>query len=331
MKTVLKQAPVLDQEEPLAFFWNQQVAQLATVNLEALTQEQKERHEIYSLLLMALVAHFWNGNKRGMKVPYNWRDNQSWGDFKPLYQGGDHLGEPTGQYLGHNIAALAVDGDGDIIDFEFNHNEIFDSSVEHAESRLVRRLFSLTQLKQGWALDDPDDRGRSYSTLLNKVTIYTSLESCAQCAGIMALARVKEVVYLQKDYGMYCIGNILYNLTNPVKGPAGKIANPHMPAPLPIPASHFDFPYYGMLNQAYEHYHKSVGTKPFDGGKEIRPSVTSFLCTDEAYDIFKKAAGALETQQFVGGYKTNEQVRKKAIEFLTFIKRRGRRGAFHRL
>ena len=40
------------------------------------------------------------------------------------------------RYLGHNIACIAVDGNGEIIDFDFNHNDFFRSSAEHAESRI---------------------------------------------------------------------------------------------------------------------------------------------------------------------------------------------------
>ena len=46
-------------------------------------------------------------------------------------------------YLGHNIAAIAVSPTGRIVDFDFNHNELFNSSAEHAEARLLRRLFAL--------------------------------------------------------------------------------------------------------------------------------------------------------------------------------------------
>src|SRR3981189_2447238 len=59
---------------------------------------------------------------------------------------GDMLDKPGGlrvnwdRYLGHNIACIAVDGNGEIIDFDFNHNDLFRSSAEHAESRMVRRF-----------------------------------------------------------------------------------------------------------------------------------------------------------------------------------------------
>ena len=80
------------------------------------------------------------------------------------------------RYLGHNIACIAVDGNGAIIDFDFNHNDFFRSTVEHAESRLVRRLFSLTPIYDSWKTGQRiDDRSKAFS--LSDVTLYTSLES----------------------------------------------------------------------------------------------------------------------------------------------------------
>src|SRR5262249_43677080 len=100
------------------------------------------------LALMSLLRQNWNGNKKGAIGNYPARPNQIWREldkdiflYRPRPAGELDVGEPRKvDYLGHNIACLAVDGDGDIIDFDFNHNEVFSSSVEHAESRLIRRL-----------------------------------------------------------------------------------------------------------------------------------------------------------------------------------------------
>ena len=47
---------------------------------------------------------------------------------------------------------------------------------------------------------------------LQNVTLYTSLESCAQCSGVMSLGGVKQVVYLQNDFTAYMIGNIVVSI-----------------------------------------------------------------------------------------------------------------------
>ena len=109
-----------------------------------------------------------------------------------------------------------------MLDFQFNHNQCYSSTVEHAESRLLRRLFQIKDvihhhqpLPAGCGSDESPDAAPSrykfkkYSEALGAVTIYTSLESCAQCSGIMALARLKDVFYLQPDPSMYCVGRTL--------------------------------------------------------------------------------------------------------------------------
>jgi hypothetical protein len=172
---------------------------------EPLAEPQKERHKLYSLVLMTLVCQQWNGNKYGETGDYgHWRADQEVGTTPSgpkLYLGGT--------YQGHNIAALAVHGENRVIDYDFNHNNVFDSSAEHAESRLVRRLFALNQIYAPWSVASDGAspakataRARQrhslfataasphaeahakaivkgYSTLLSDVTIYTSLESCA--------------------------------------------------------------------------------------------------------------------------------------------------------
>lgn len=193
---------------------------------------------------MALVYRYWNGNKRGAAGEYPWRPRQRLSDGR--YSGGD--------YLGHNIACIGVDGAGRPIDFDFNHNEIFSSSVEHAESRLVQRVFSLVQLRHDWRPPDtlrPEAAPvRRYSTVLEDVTIYTTLEPCAQCAGIMALGCVRQVVYVQRDPGMYLISNILRNLTQPT-----------LRAPLPIRAAEFGLEYADRLDQAYQSFTREVANR----------------------------------------------------------------------
>ncbi|HEY0098582.1 MAG TPA: deaminase [Pyrinomonadaceae bacterium] len=268
--------PVLN--ERLKYYLDKPVRELIALDAKPLSPGQKERHRLYSLTLMTLVHHYWNGNKYGRDGEYPWNEPADAEDGKYLNR----------DYLGHNIAAIAVDGDGRVIDFDFNHNKIFNSSVEHAEARLVRRVYGLAQVQDTWNMNDfslhspaKDD----YNTLEN-VTVYTSLESCSQCAGIMALGRVKEIVYLQSDPDMYMIGNILHNLTLDTK----------LQAPLPIAASEDSLSYFNRLNSAFVRFTRQVAEKPFfipKGGKpDHSKSITSFLCTKAARDIYGEAAAA---------------------------------------
>jgi tRNA(Arg) A34 adenosine deaminase TadA len=349
----------------LVKYWTGPVSDLATVQLPPMDPGQQERHRVYSLCLMALMSHYWNGNKYG--------DTGSYGSWRTAQAAGSVTGGGTfyrgGTYLGHNIAAVAVDGLGRLIDYEFNHNNVFDSSVEHAESRLVRRLFALNQIWDDWETNGPARLGdesmqrrqpprfarhtnrpdatgldavagtttKGYSSLLSDVTIYTSLESCAQCSGIMTLASVENIVYLHWDQGEFLVGNIMYNATH--AAPAG------FTAPLPIPASSFELTQFDQLNQGTTDFNTRVTTEPFytfaDGSTSNTPSVTSYLCTDGAMQIYAGAAqefnGLAATLQYpewtpaAPGALTNAAALANAGAFLEYATSVGTRGTPHRV
>lgn len=362
----------------LSPFWNGTVEQFAELQPNVFSPEEAERHRIYSLLLLNMIYNKWNGNKYGEVGDYGaWRKSQEIGttaDGQKIYRGGS--------YLGHNIAALAVDAEGRIIDFDFNHNQVFDSTVEHAESRLVRRVFSLNQVYDPWfALDAdqstpaaPEGARRAqrrhlrrslyatavterpvsprtalepktaitpasptpYASLLKDVTIYTSLESCAQCSGIMCLGSVKDIVYLQWDQGQFLVGNMMWQATT--------TQQMGFTAPRPVRGDEFGFQYFTQLNAANDAFSTEVKNSPFYTGAGTpspvsSPAVTSFLCTDRARAIYAKASqefsawheAAFTTHRPIPTALTNQEALVEARDFLDWISQLPSRGAPHRV
>lgn len=341
---VVPPPPVLDANAPLAQYWQKSVFDLVKIDLtkeapDLADNNIKQRHQIYCALLMKLMVRFWNGNKRGPLGEYPWRPKQLDAGSRYL---GDRIANPDGnrvnwdRYIGHNIACLAVDGRGEIIDFDFNHNDFFRSSAEHAESRMVRRLFSLADIPDHWRTGGFTG-GRSRAFSLKEVTLYTSLESCAQCSGVMSLGRVKQIVYLQNDPTAYLIGNIMYNL-------AGKEGDGSPFAPLPIPASAVGLPHLDQLNAAYATFFRTVGpNKPFYRSPDrtftdSASSITSFLCTDDAFDIFSQGAAMLDTMAASStpspqrtDVLTNQMCLDRARQFYRYADLEGYRGSPHKL
>jgi tRNA(Arg) A34 adenosine deaminase TadA len=360
--------PGFADQDPINQYWNKQLRDIVSVDLgkdapELADDAVKERHRIYCHLLMKLIVRFWNGNKRGPVGSYPLRERQI---EAQLAQGkryrGDMIANPEGvnwdRYIGHNIACLAVDGNGEIIDFDFNHNDFFRSSAEHAESRLVRRLFSLADVRDSRRTAQRiGDKSRAFSIavdrsgeiVFNDVTLYTSLESCAQCSGVMTLGGVKQIIYLQNDFTQYMVGNIMYNLANR----NGKFPG----APVPIPASQVGLPQFKLLNDANLTFAKNIvdaGSRndlsqaffvSQDGSsvKDFAPSVTSFLCTDVAHDIFRTGGQALDTTTLNFPERrhpndpnhpeilTNAQCLKEAQDFYKYADIEGYRGSPHKL
>jgi tRNA(Arg) A34 adenosine deaminase TadA len=348
--------------DPLARYWQKSVSHLIDVKLppELSTDVVKERHRIFSVLLMALIVRFWNGNNNGPVGIYPQREGQKVPGQDPnlksfrykgdLFEADDVQRISWDRYLGHNIACLAVDGKGEVMDFDFNHNNFFRSTAEHAESRLVRRLFSLSDLIDDWKTGNRIP-GKSRAFTLKDVTIYTSLESCAQCSGVMSLGRVKQVVYLQNDPGAYRIGNIMYNLAGqeppPPKGDCSFLAA------LPIRASEIGLPYLDDLNRKYEEFRVQMADAErnedntrayFLPSRNCDPifttSITSFLCTDIALDVFRSGADEFRNMVLKHDDKkfpandeiwSNRQCLEEAHRFFDYANVEGFRGSPHKL
>lgn len=294
----------------------------------------KERHRLYSLLLMALTKYYWNGKKNGRDGEY---------PHNPI----DHGKFEHNDYLGHNIASIAVDAFGQVIDFEFNHNNLFNSTTEHAEARMVKRVITLTQINDSWETKlDPDLKDKKNT--FEDVVMYTTLESCSQCAGIMALARVKEIIYLQTDPGMYLIGNILRNLTRKIDNVNGTGG---FTSPMPISGADISLNYFGELNEEYNKYQDKVLNTPFfkpnNGTPDHSKSITSFLCTKYAYEIYRKAFHEFEDlkiedlkypdykpknnlREIINEAKPNKIILAEIKDFYNYAIKKGRRGTPHK-
>jgi hypothetical protein len=179
----------------------------------------------------------------------------------------------------------------------------------------------------------------TFEKMFANVSIYTTLEPCAQCTGIMALAGIKEIIYVQPDDGTMRVSQVLYRLK-----PYGK-------APKPIIGRLCGGTDYGkLLSDAYEVFKKQVfsGTPVWvdaadPTNKDTTPSLTSFLCTDAAFDIIGRATSALPPPHYetytrslepaqepiATGMFTNQEVRDEVVNFLSYASRLGHRGTAH--
>lgn len=322
----------------LKFYLDKKVEELIVPETYIIEDGAKERHRLYSLLLMAISKYYWNGNKKGRDGIY---------PLNPKNHGKFEFND----YYGHNIASIAVDAFGEVIDFEFNHNKLFNSSTEHAEARMVKRIFTLTQINDSWKTSLLPAKPKDDYNTFEDVTLYTTLESCSQCAGIMALARVKEIVYLQTDPGMYLIGNILRNLTRKIENVNGSSGS--LMSPMPISGADIDFKNFDLLNNSYLQFQEVVKTNPFfiptnpQENPDKSPSITSFLCTDSAFQIYNNASVEFEslTEQNlhfpdykpkdkvgaeIQNARTNKNVLAEIKDFYIYAIKSGKRGTPHK-
>ncbi len=90
---------------------------------------------------------------------------------------------PLGQGPGHNIGAVLVDPAGLPVAFARNESSGRRDLTEHAELRLMR----------GRIAAQPE------RTELAKHCIYTTLEPCVMCAGMMLMTNIRRAVFAQPD------------------------------------------------------------------------------------------------------------------------------------
>lgn len=225
----------------------------------ALTPVQEEQQNIFLLLTMALLFDAWGIDRKSTT------QITAYAAVAPDRHFAD--------YMGHNIGALLVDRDANIICFALNRSVQFNSTLAHAEARAVQAAIAFANNRQ----PPSTTPSWTFSTLLQGDRLYGTLEPCAQCAGIMDLANIDRVVYAQDDPVQRRIANVLYNLHNEAGQPS---------APLPVRAVFL--PFWDMLAERYQQFVNSA-----EPGS--RTGLTSFLQTVAAYRIYEFAAHAFET------------------------------------
>jgi len=164
-----------------------------------------------------------------------------------------------GDKRGHNIGSILVNPEGEIVRWARNCNAALSSGTQHGEVRLMMGYLN---------------EAGGYS--LKGFTVYTSLEPCAQCSGMMILTSVHRTVYGQADPGF---GGALERLALDSKK---WNENGYGPYPRKVISDKSQSEYCARLDKAYE---KAGG------------SITKFLLTDEAKEIFTEAVEDLNNYE----------------------------------
>ncbi|MCC7138223.1 MAG: nucleoside deaminase [Planctomycetes bacterium] len=162
---------------------------------------------------------------------------------------------------GYNIGSVLVAPDGRIVAWGRNCNRRTANGTQHGEVRLIQSYLATA---------------RSYH--LEGYSVYTTLEPCAQCSGMMVLAKLRRVVYAQTDPEF---GGALERLALDSRGvPGGR-----GPYPRAVTSEHGRFAGAVELDAAY--------------ARELsRPdarSLVEWLGSDEARGTFERAVARLST------------------------------------
>ena len=188
------------------------------------------------------------------------------------WQGSD----PSKKVIGNNIGALLVNPTADtILGFDRNANASTNNTTQHAESRLIQSYLSECECRD-----------------LTDCIIYTSLEPCAMCSGMMIISKVKETIYGATDpFG----GKALERLSlDSAELPDGYLPYPDV-----------------TISKASD----CIIRKELDDAREESGIfIYKFLMTDKAKEIFKKAYTMFIDYEVE--YIANQTIYENAKDFL---------------
>jgi tRNA(Arg) A34 adenosine deaminase TadA len=83
---------------------------------------------------------------------------------------------------GHNIGCVLVDRNNNPVAWNLNSNNSTNDATQHGEVRVIQDYIK-----------------KSGNKYLEGYTIYTTLEPCVMCSGMMSLTKVTRTVYGQTD------------------------------------------------------------------------------------------------------------------------------------
>lgn len=165
----------------------------------------------------------------------------------------------SGNKRGHNIGSVLVDPNGHIVNWARNCNAALANGTQHGEVRLMMGYLN--------KVGGYDLKGH---------TVYTTLEPCAQCSGMMVLTSIKRTVYGQTDPGF---GKAIERLSLDSKK---WNKDGYKPYPRAVISDRSESKYCSRLEMAYE---------------KVGGSITRFLLSDQAKSIFSAATANLYDYQ----------------------------------
>jgi len=162
--------------------------------------------------------------------------------------------QPYEQRRGYNIGALLVDETNHPVGFELNHVRPNTNVTEHCEVRVIRNY-----LQNSGKYD------------LNGFTIYTTIEPCIMCLGMMMMSGIKKNIFGQNDF---VFAHAAERLSTDFSKKGG-----FAPYPRKIITQATTLPFLTKLNNAYTQYR-------IDTQSQI---LAKFLCSEGAKEVFIQA------------------------------------------
>ncbi|MCO6493703.1 MAG: nucleoside deaminase [Phaeodactylibacter sp.] len=185
---------------------------------------------------------------------------------------------PRQERRGYNIGALLVNAQNEPVYYGLNCINSTDNATQHGEVRAITQYL---------------EKARSFN--LSGHTLYTTLEPCVMCAGMITMTAVKRVVFGQNDVEYSKAFERLAIDTRPIGG--------FPPYPRRVIAQASSISFREELDEAYNNFLESNDEK----------ILAIFLVSDEARSIFEKALNSFKNYEVE--FEENRNIYESALQF----------------
>jgi tRNA(adenine34) deaminase len=189
----------------------------------------------------------------------------------------------TANPRGYNIGSVLVDPQNNVVCWAVNSVDVTSNGTQHGEVRLMTNYLNNTRLFN-----------------LKGYAVYTSLEPCAMCSGMMTLQVIAKTIYGQRDPDF---GNAIQRLElNSSSMPGG-----YCPYPRAVISVESQTPTATAIDQAYCTYYNATQT----------PSLTQWLASPTAQALY--AAANTQFASYQVQYPANQPYLTAAQSFLASV------------
>lgn len=202
--------------------------------------------------------------------------------YSLVYKDWQSIDIPRHQRRGYNIGAVLVNKENKAVAFDLNAINSTDNSTQHGEVRVITKFL---------------EKEKCFN--LDGYTIYTTLEPCIMCAGMITMTDIDRAVFGQKDVQYSKAFERLAIDTTPIGG------FPPYPRKVITFSSKLDFS--KELNQAFEEFLE----------KDDEKFLAKFLASDKAKNIFEKASRYF--LKYKVEFPENQSVYDETIQFFNHI------------
>ena len=199
--------------------------------------------------------------------------------YSLVYQDWQSFSIPRDERRGYNIGALLVNQENKAVAFDLNAINSTDNSTQHGEVRVITKFL---------------EKEKCFN--LDGYTIYTTLEPCVMCAGMITMTDIDRAVFGQRDVQFSKAFERLSIDTTPIGG--------FPPYPRRVETLTSDLNFSKELNTAYQEFLE------YDSDKVL----AKFLASDVAKDIYKNAYEYFLKYKVM--FSENQSIYNQAVQFM---------------